>query len=415
MKQDKTYQFEIESNIRKTITEFSSQEEYQKIIDYLEERSKKASLSKYSRSSLKLAKQIIAMQETNEIPKKVNKDTNDNFYKEIDNNDYMTALDNVILSLKKRNEQPETNALYILLTKICQLEKDFVKDKMIEKRKEELEKYIAESHNKLIKDKGVILVDDMKKEDKDIMLDLTSNYSDILPFVIQGITKEMIVLKYHNQEDINPKEVLKEAKLASKQKRYHDSIKNNLILLQNADTLDENIIFSLGYLFSKIKKEDEYIKYLNIYYAIATNRKYKNNTGKILESIFNRKHYLEPKAKVSMNLTDFETNSSIDEEFEKLNEYIINSGLDVTTACTQLGIPQDAIDKLNLLYAQEYYKQKQFKQGDVFLQAVEKRRDKTKEVMTICNEVRNRKRFYQNRNTDNPKQLSLSLKPMNKK
>lgn len=415
MKQDKTYRFEIESNIRKTITEFSSQEEYQKIIDYLEEQSKKASLSKYSRSSLKLAKQIIAMQETNEIPKKVNKDTNDNFYKEIDNNDYMGALDNVILSLKKRNEQPETNALYILLTKICQLEKDFVKDKMIEKRKEELEKYIAESHNKLIKDKGVILVDDMKKEDKDIMLDLTSNYSDILPFVIQGITKEMIVLKYHNQEDINQKEVLKEAKLASKQKRYHDSIKNNLILLQNADTLDENIIFSLGYLFSKIKKEDEYIKYLNIYYAIATNRKYKNNTGKILESIFNRKHYLEPKAKVSMNLTDFETNSSIDEEFEKLNEYIINSGLDVTTACTQLGIPQDAIDKLNLLYAQEYYKQKQFKQGDVFLQAVEKRRDKTKEVMTICNEVRNRKRFYQNRNTDTPKQLSLSLKPMNKK
>ena len=415
MKQDKTYQYEIESNIRKTITEFSSQEEYQKIIDYLEEQSKKASLSKYSRSSLKLAKQIIAMQETNEIPKKVNKDTNDNFYKEIDNNDYMGALDNVILSLKKRNEQPETNALYILLTKICQLEKDFVKDKMIEKRKEELEKYIAESHNKLIKDKGVILVDDMKKEDKDIMLDLTSNYSDILPFVIQGITKEMIVLKYHNQEDINQKEVLKEAKLASKQKRYHDSIKNNLILLQNADTLDENIIFSLGYLFSKIKKEDEYIKYLNIYYAIATNRKYKNNTGEILESIFNRKHYLEPKAKVSMNLTDFETNSSIDEEFEKLNEYIINSGLDVTTACTQLGIPQDAIDKLNLLYAQEYYKQKQFKQGDVFLQAVEKRRDKTKEVMTICNEVRNRKRFYQNRNTDTPKQLSLSLKPMNKK
>lgn len=415
MKQDKTYQFEIESNIRKTITEFSSQEEYQKIIDYLEEQSKKASLSKYSRSSLKLAKQIIAMQETNEIPKKVNKDTNDNFYKEIDNNDYMGALDNVILSLKKRNEQPETNALYILLTKICQLEKDFVKDKMIEKRKEELEKYIAESHNKLIKDKGVILVDDMKKEDKDIMLDLTSNYSDILPFVIQGITKEMIVLKYHNQEDINQKEVLKEAKLASKQKRYHDSIKNNLILLQNADTLDENIIFSLGCLFSKIKKEDEYIKYLNIYYAIATNRKYKNNIGKILESIFNRKHYLEPKAKVSMNLTDFETNSSIDEEFEKLNEYIINSGLDVTTACTQLGIPQDAIDKLNLLYAQEYYKQKQFKQGDVFLQAVEKRRDKTKEVMTICNEVRNRKRFYQNRNTDTPKQLSLSLKPMNKK
>ena len=107
MKQDKTYQFEIESNIRKTITEFSSQEEYQKIIDYLEEQSKKASLSKYSRSSLKLAKQIIAMQEMNEIPKKVNKDTNDNFYKEIDNNDYMGALDNVILSLKKRNEQPE--------------------------------------------------------------------------------------------------------------------------------------------------------------------------------------------------------------------------------------------------------------------------------------------------------------------
>ncbi len=415
MKQDKIYQFEIESNIRKTITDFSSQEEYQKIIDYLEEQSKKADLSKYNRSSLKLAKQIIAMQETNEIPKKVNKDTNDNFYKAIDNNDYMTALDNVILSLKKRNEQPETNALYILLTKICQLEKDFVKDKMIEKRKQELEKYIAESHNKLIKDKGVILVDDMKKEDKDIMLDLTSNYSDILPFVIQGITKEMIVLKYHNQEDINQKEVLKEAKLASKQKRYHDSIKNNLILLQNADTLDENIIFSLGYLFSKIKKEDEYIKYLNIYYAIATNRKYKNNTGKILESIFNRKNYLEPKAKVSMNLTDFETNSSIDEEFEKLNEYIINSGLDVTTACTQLGIPQDAIDKLNLLYAQEYYKQKQFKQGDVFLQAVEERRDKTKEVMTICKEVRNRRRFYQNRNTDTPKQLSLSLKPMNKK
>ena len=99
------------------------------------------------------------------------------------------------------------------------------------------------------------------------------------------------------------------------------------------------------------------------------------------------------------------------ENFEEITPYISESGLDVESACQQLGMNEEQIDTIRLIYAREYYSQGNYDKGDQFLKSVEKSKNKTKFTAKLFDEIRRNKRFYINRANDNPKRLVLTLQP----
>ena len=129
--------------------------------------------------------------------------------------------------------------------------------------------------------------------------------------------------------------------------------------------------------------------------------------------------YDERKKKVYMSENEFNDNIfknyyGID-NFDEIYSYILDSGLDVESACIKFGLNEEQINLIKLICAREYYIQEDYDKGDLFLKSVEKSKDKTKQVKILYYELIKNKKFYKNRRLDNDKQLSLSLIPNMKK
>ena len=100
--------------------------------------------------------------------------------------------------------------------------------------------------------------------------------------------------------------------------------------------------------------------------------------------------------------------------FDELDAFIQESGLDVETAAEEYGFTPEQINIIRLIYAREYFMQGYFEKGDEFIKAVEQAGGKDQLVKNILSKIRAQKAFYKNRGTDNPRVLSLTLKPKKK-
>ena len=119
-----------------------------------------------------------------------------------------------------------------------------------------------------------------------------------------------------------------------------------------------------------------------------------------------------------MTLEDFDYSDVNDyygiHNFAEINSYIIESGLDVESACKQLGLTPEKIDIVNLIYAKCFYTQGNFSKGDLFLKSFERSKTKTDNTKKIFEEVRKNKRFYQNRKGESNTELVLKILPKKK-
>lgn len=98
----------------------------------------------------------------------------------------------------------------------------------------------------------------------------------------------------------------------------------------------------------------------------------------------------------------------------RVTSYIMKSGLDVESACLELGMTEKQIATMQLIYAREYYYQGDYEKGDQFLMAAESGKNKEKSTINFINEIRKNKRFYSNRNNRNHLRLVLTLQPHKK-
>ena len=99
------------------------------------------------------------------------------------------------------------------------------------------------------------------------------------------------------------------------------------------------------------------------------------------------------------------------ENLDEITSYILKSGLDVETACKELGMTDEQIDIIHLIYARKFYSQGDYEKGDQFLKTVEKSKNKTKFTLKLFEEVRSNKKFYINRVNKDSQKLVLTLQP----
>ncbi len=346
------------------------------------------------------------------------------FFKQKKNNsdvkcsDQDSAVKKIPITFPKK-VTPEEKLIQIPKTKISRKTEN--KDLITKKMYESDQQFIDSKHALLLENKGIILLKHMDEVRRKNIYDIASKYSDIDAFDIGPDDKKQIVLRYINptEDYIDARTLINNGNLAYKEGNYNSCIENYLQLLQikKYKTFERPRSFAyvkLGLAYMRNWQKAKAIDYL----IVAT--ELSNQEGRFFEfsgliSLLNGTlNYEDYKSYFRMDLKDFENdiqNYYGIENFDKITSYILETGLDVETACHELNMQDEEIEIIRLIYARKFYSQGNYKKGDQFLKVVEESKNKTKFTINLLEEIRKNKKFYIHRRNKDSKQLVLTLQP----
>lgn len=281
-------------------------------------------------------------------------------------------------------------------------------------------KFIEDKHRQLLESKGVILLKSMNESERQKLYKIVGGYDDMVAISLGAGKEKQVVLKYNNKNyvEINAKEILRSGKEDYINGDYDNCIKKYTQVLQVIQNPKAFIFAVLGLAYLRKPYKNTTITYL----TIATAKSIYEGDGKFdFTELITYLKYGKPREEIKPNfqvdIKDFEKECQYDfvkKDFENIKSYILETGLDVESACQNLKMSPEETDVVILSLAAEYYTQGDYRKGDEFLKAVEKSNNKTAKTKKLLQEVRCNKKFYANRSSDDMSYLSLTLQPRKK-
>lgn len=280
------------------------------------------------------------------------------------------------------------------------------------------EELIKIKHEELVNGKLVIMLPRMQEERIKRIKKIVKKYNDMRLFCIDKGNKKIPVLTYKLkiEERLNLKQIVKDGSLAYKNGQYDECISLYTKLIYFGYT-KAFVYAKMGLSYLKKGNTQKAITYL----TIADLQSKKENSVYDFSDLLSKLKGVEHKTQdegnskvyFKMPLKCFEDgfdNYGI-QNFEEVADFIIESGVDVESACEQLLMNSEKINKIRLLLAREYYSNGNFEKGDQFLREVEKSKPKTKEIIRILEEIRINKRFYFSSEKEKTLKLTYLLEP----
>lgn len=296
-----------------------------------------------------------------------------------------------------------------------------IKEEIKQEKRDSEKEFIAKKYQELSKKKGIILLRPMDDVRIERIFKMIEDYPDMVAFVIGEGNQQQVVLRYKPviDEYVDGKNLINLGNQAYKEGNFDECINNYLLLLQLFDEPRSVVYSKLGLAYMKKWQIPLAIDYLTIANALSKKEKVDFDYSGLIARLKGDISQEDAKPHFKMTQRDFNYSDVNNyygiENFSEINAYIIESGLDVESACEQMGFTPEETDIVKLIYAREFYRQGNYDKGDLFLKSVERSKNKTKETRKIFEEVRKNKRFYQNRQGDTPTELVLSLVPKKKK
>lgn len=340
----------------------------------------------------------------------------DNLYKVLETSEKILDYKRNDTTLKVIDEALEKSKKIQVKPKIVQ------REKIIQQKRDPEKEFIDKKYEKLLNKKGIILLRPMDNDRIDKIINMIKNYPDMVAFVIGEENEQQIVLRYKptTNKEVPYKKIIKLGNQAYKEGNYDVCIEAYLQLLQSFDKPRSIVYSKLGLTYLKKGKKNIAIDYLTVATDLAKKEKVDFDFSDLITNLKNGKSE-DRKPYFIMTQNDFNYDDVNDyygiDNFTEINSFIIESGLDVETACKQLGLSLEEIDIIKLIYARKYYSQGNYDTGDIFLKSVEISKNKTENTKKILEEIRKNKKFYKNRksNTDIAQVLSLLPKLPKKK
>ena len=277
--------------------------------------------------------------------------------------------------------------------------------------------FIEAKCDKLLKEKGAILLKPMNSERRKKIHEIIKNHPNIVSFSIGEEKERRVVLRYVEKqtEYIDYKELTRKSCELNRRGKYDESIAICLQLLQYGNP--NAILYSnLGIAYMKKFELDIAVDYLTIATYMSNCKK---GTGKFnyTELIQRLKSAIDPecdKPDFKMNASEFK--SDLDNYYginniAEITEYIIKTKVDVESACLHFGMNKIQTDIIYLIYAREYYSQSLYDKGDEFLREFERSKNKTDSTIKIYDEIRKNRKFYFNREKNKSYCLTLTMQP----
>ena len=274
--------------------------------------------------------------------------------------------------------------------------------------------FINSKYELLLKYHGIILLKPMNNERIARITNIVKEYPEMVSFTIGNDDEKRIVLRYKKKEmeRVDIKELINEGNKAYAEGDYDTCIKKCLKLLQFGNPPAVGYA-KLGLAHMKKWNIKLAIDYLTVATELGKKEKSDTDFSYIIARLKGNSEEEEYKPNFIMKEKHFEDDLNKHYEinnFDEINAYIESSGLDVESACKQLGINSVKINTIRLIYSKMYYAQGSYDKGDEFLKAVEQSHDKTEFTIKLADKIRKTKKFYAYREQENPKVLSLKLK-----
>jgi len=275
--------------------------------------------------------------------------------------------------------------------------------------------FLEEYYEKLVK-KGIILLNPMDENKINDIIRIVKEYNDIDCFVIENGQDKQLVLRLKPIIEVkyNVKELINKGNDAYVNKNYDECLNNYLILLGYLPEPKAFIYRKIGLCYFKKYKRYDAITYLTIANYLSKKEGHDYKLDDLLLKLKKEipKEEYKPYFKVSEKF--FEEKEEINFygiDFISFHNYLMENELDVETACQLLNYSKKKELLIKLIYAKLFYVYGYFEQGDLFLKVVEQDKEKTPYILGILKNIRNKRKFYQNKVLDDSIELKLSLKP----
>lgn len=271
-------------------------------------------------------------------------------------------------------------------------------------------------YEKLILDKGIILLKAIDNRKINQLLEISREYPNMAISIIGSEEAPQILLRYIPSERkyVNIKNLISLGDKAYLRGDFNSCIAYYSELLQYLKEPYANIYSKLGLAYMKKHNIKLAIDYLTVATIFSKEKNLNLDFSDLILKLKGEINIEDVKPTFKMKEQEFNYIKSFYgiENFYEINDYISKSGLDVETACKQIGLSPEKTNLIKIIYAREFYTQGNFKKGDLFLTAVERSKSKTKETIQLLNELRANKKFYQNRTeAEETIPLTLSLVP----
>ncbi len=252
-------------------------------------------------------------------------------------------------------------------------EKIVKKEEMTYEEKNSEKEFLDTKYEELLANRGLVLLKPMNEHRIKNVLEIMNNYKDVDTLVIEYDSRKQIVLRYRpvNNTSVNVKELIQLGNDAYLNRNYSECIKNYLEVLPVFDKPSSYIYSKLGLSYMKNGDKLKAIDYLVVASAMAKKEGKSYDYSDLIMRLEDRipEESVKPRFKMSEKELDYSDVSDYYgiENFEEINNYIIESGLDVESACRELGLTNEQIDTIKLIYAREFYTRANYEKGDLFL------------------------------------------------
>ena len=202
------------------------------------------------------------------------------------------------------------------------------------------------------------------------------------------------------------------AKNAYRNMNYKSSLSKLLLILKKAACPKSEVYVLTGLSYINLGEEEKGIDYLRLANYIEGKKDYNNvDLNEVRERVEESMKEFKKSSSYNQYNVDMDRQVHIDRlslpNLDRIIKAIEVNFYDLETAGKEFNLTDEQIDFIKLIYAREFYKQGEIEKGDYYLKSVEESSGKTSDVTRLCLEARTNKRFFQYRDNNVPKYLSL--------
>ena len=256
---------------------------------------------------------------------------------------------------------------------------------------------------------GISIVD-IKKEDLPIFENIVKEIDNIQLFIFDD-KKLVIINKNDKKEKINSYELYNKSRDDYYNKNYEECI-NKLSMIMKNDKIKVNICGKLGLCYMMLKKYNVAIDYLTFATYLNENNNPKYDYSDLIFDLQNNIMSSDKKTRFKMLEDEFYDDMNNYFNITQINDIIlsVNNGTTIEEACKLMGLTEEQINLVYLIYARECYFYSDYYNGDKYIKYVQKKENRTDYVNSVLNMLIVNKYYYKNRkrNENNIKILKLS-------
>ena len=276
-----------------------------------------------------------------------------------------------------------------------------------------IREFLEEQKKYLESTGGVSKISNLSLQEVNNLELIIFDYPELEYFLLENEeTYDVFLRRKYLSSKIDIGSTINAAKNAYRNMNYKSSLSKLLLILKKAACPKSEVYVLTGLSYINLGEEEKGKDYLRLANYIEGKKDYNNvDLNEVRERVEESMKEFKKSSSYNQYNVDMDRQVHIDRlslpNLDKIIKAIEVNFYDLETAGKEFNLTDEQIDFIKLIYAREFYKQGEIEKGDYYLKSVEESSGKTSDVTRLCLEARTNKRFFQYRDNNVPKYLSL--------